>query len=171
MNRTRLANLVGALGSALADGQLREVTAASGLVASDVAALNAIGQAPGLSIEAVRTALAISHPGAVRSVDRIVAKGLAERGAGVDGRTRGLRLTVKGIAVWADLHAARMAWLKRTLDRVEASQLAALEPVVEALLAALTTSYDESEHICRLCDERSCPQRRCPVTLAVEQAS
>lgn len=170
MDRARLANLVGALGMALADGQQREVTAATALVASDAAALNAIGQTPGLSIEAVRTALAISHPGAVRSVDRLVAKGLAERGAGIDGRTLGLRLTPAGTAVWEVLNATRTAWLRQALDGIEGDHLAHLEPAVEALLAALTTSYADSEHTCRLCDERACPQRCCPVTLAVERA-
>jgi MarR family transcriptional regulator, negative regulator of the multidrug operon emrRAB len=171
MSPIRLANLVGAVAVALADGQQREVTAVTGLVASDAAALNAIGQSPGLSIEAVRTILAISHPGAVRAIDRLAAKGLAERGAGVDGRTRGLRLTDPGGKVWERLNAARTAWLDGALGDLDRGQLAHLESAVGALLAAPTTSHDESEHICRLCDERARSQHRCPVTLAVERMS
>lgn len=167
MDIDRLGNLLGALGVGLADGQANVAAAATGLAGPDGAALNAVGQQPGISIDGLRTVLALTHPGAVRVTDRLVARGLVERGPGVDGRTRGLRVTADGAAAWERLTAARREWLTALVGRLDGSAAAALEPVTEALLAALTTSFEESEHLCRLCDERVCPQDVCPVTVTV----
>ncbi|HWM22813.1 MAG TPA: MarR family winged helix-turn-helix transcriptional regulator [Ilumatobacteraceae bacterium] len=171
MDNPRLVNLVGALGLALADGQHRVVTAATGLASSDAAALNFVGQTPGCSIDAVRTTLAISHPGTVRLIDRLAVRGLVERKAGVDGRTRGLWLTPPGKHAWLRLNEARLAWLDTVIDRLGPTDQAQLESAVEDLLAVLTPGYDESEHMCRMCDLRVCPQDRCPITRALETAT
>ena len=171
MENRRLANLVGALGLTLADGQHRVVIAATGLAASEATALNFVGQTPGCSIESVRTALAISHPGTVRVIDRLADKGLIERRAGVDGRTRGLRLTPSGMDAWDRLNEARLVWLNTVIGRLGRTEQSQLESAVEDLLAVATPGYDESEHMCRMCDLRVCPQDRCPVTLALEDAS
>ena len=171
MKNPRLVNLVGALGLTLADGQQRAISAATGLAPSEAAALNFVGQTPGCSIEAVRTALAISHPGTVRVIDRLAGRALVERGAGVDGRTRGLWLTPSGQDAWVCLNETRLAWVHEAIDRLDRTEQAELEAAVEVLLTALTPGYDESEHMCRLCDLRACPQDRCPITLALEDAS
>ncbi|HEU5151605.1 MAG TPA: MarR family winged helix-turn-helix transcriptional regulator [Iamia sp.] len=159
----RLVNLVGALGVALSDGQRRAMGEASGLADTEAAAVNVIGLEPGRSIASVRVALAITHPGTVRVVDRLVARGLVERRAGVDGRTVGLHLTAEGEGAFTAQLAAREGWLAPFAE--------ALGPGGEALLdrlLGLTTGTDEDgEHLCRLCDDRVCPQDRCPVTLAV----
>jgi hypothetical protein len=39
--------------------------------------------------------------------------------------------------------------------------------MIETMLYDLTTGDEHAEAICRLCDEKLCPQGRCPVTLAV----
>jgi MarR family transcriptional regulator, negative regulator of the multidrug operon emrRAB len=171
MENRRLANLVGALGLTLADGQERVVIAATGLATSEATALNFVGQTPGCSIESVRTALAISHPGTVRVIDRLADKRLIERTAGVDGRTRGLRLTDSGMDAWDRLNEARIVWLNTVIDRLGRTEQSQLESAVEDLLAGVTPGYDESEHMCRLCDLRVCLQDRCPVTLALDDAS
>lgn len=171
MDNPRLLNLVGALGLSLADGQQRAVAVATGLAPTEAAALNFVGQTPGCSIESVRTALAITHPGTVRVIDRLAGRGLVERGAGADGRTRGLSLTTSGSAVWVRLNEARLAWLDAAIERLDRTARAQLESAVEDLLTVLTPGYDESEHMCRLCDLRVCPQDRCPITLALEDVS
>ena len=171
VDNLRLVNLVGALGLTLADGQQRVVTAATELASSDAAALNFVGQTPACSIDSVRTALAISHPGTVRVIDRLAGRGLVERRAGVDGRTRGLWLTPSGNDAWARLNEVRLAWLDAIVDRLGPTEQAQLESAVEDLLGLLTHGYDESEYMCRLCDLRVCPQDRCPVTLALEDSS
>jgi MarR family transcriptional repressor of emrRAB len=164
---SRTANLLGALGIALADAQTAELAASSGLAPTDAAALNAVGVAPGCSIRAVRVALGITHPGTVRTVDRLAAAGLVERRAGVDGRTVSLHLTAAGEEMWQRQADARLGWLERTIARLAPAERADVERVVSALLAAVTGDEASAERICRLCDEYRCPQDRCPVTLAI----
>jgi MarR family transcriptional regulator, negative regulator of the multidrug operon emrRAB len=163
---SRTANLLGALGLALADAQAALLTS-FGLQATDAAALNAIGLVPGCSIGTVRVALGITHPGTVRTVDRLVAAGLVERRAGVDGRTVSLFLTTEGSKTWQRLTDARLELLENLVASLSPSRRADLERVASSLLSALTGDEASAEHICRLCDERRCPQDRCPVTLAI----
>ena len=160
---SRTFNLVGALGMALADGQRRVMGAASGLADTEAAAVNVVGLAPGRSIASVRVALAITHPGTVRVVDRLVARHLVERRAGTDGRTVGLHLTAAGEEAFAAQAAAREAWLTPFAQALGSDA----EAVVERLLGLTGGTEEDGEHLCRLCDERVCPQDRCPVTIAV----
>ncbi|MFI6504897.1 MarR family winged helix-turn-helix transcriptional regulator [Nonomuraea typhae] len=164
---SRTANLLGALGLALADGQSAELAASSGLTPNDAAALNAVAAAPGCSIRAVQVALGITHPGTVRTIDRLAAAGLVERRAGMDGRTVSLHLTGAGAQVWQRQADARIAWLEQAIARLAPGERAGVERIVSALLAAITGDEASAERICRLCDENRCPQDRCPVTLAM----
>lgn len=164
---SRTANLLGALGIALADAQTSQLAASSGLSPTDAAALNAIGLVPGCSIATVRVALGITHPGTVRTIDRLVTAGLAERRAGVDGRTVGLHLTAQGEQTWLRQSAARLEWLEGIVAQLPRAERADVERVVSSILAAVTGDEESAERICRLCDERRCPQDRCPVTLAI----
>jgi MarR family transcriptional regulator, negative regulator of the multidrug operon emrRAB len=166
MMNSRLANLVGALGTALHDSQIAEVTA-PGLTATEASALNRVGQIPGCSINDLRIGLGISQPGTVRVVDGLVRRDLVTRAAGRDGRTVALQLTELGRTTWEALVDRRRAMLADALAAVPQRDLPALERAVSAVLSALTGGPDEAEHICRLCDEASCPQASCPVTLAV----
>lgn len=165
--RSRTANLLGALGLALADAQAAQLASSSGLPPTDAAALNAIGLFPGCSIGAVRVALAITHPGTVRTIDRLVGAGLVERSAGVDGRTVSLHLTADGEETWQRQTDARLGWLERTVAQLPSAERADVERVVSAILTAVTGDEESAERICRLCDGRRCPQKRCPVTLAI----
>jgi MarR family transcriptional repressor of emrRAB len=166
--RLRTANLLGALGTALADAQTNELAASSGLPPTDAAALNAIGTVPGCSITTVRITLGVTHPGAVRTVDRLVDAGLVVRRAGVDRRTVALHLTPDGEELWQQQSDARLHWLDRTIAQLPRSERADVERVVSALLSVVTDDEESAERICRFCDENRCPQRRCPVTLAAE---
>lgn len=161
--RSRTANLLGALGVALVDAQNQQLAMAP----TDAAALNAIGTAPGCSITEVRVTLGITHPGTVRTIDRLVAAGLVERGTGRDARTVGLHLTDAGEHTWRQQSDARLGWLQRVVAQLTPADQKDLERVASALLAAMTSDYESSERICRLCDESRCPQPRCPVTLAI----
>jgi DNA-binding MarR family transcriptional regulator len=164
----RTENLVGALALALSD-RLDDVLARSSeLRVPDAAVLNAIGQFPGRTIEAVRAALGITHGGVVRIVDRLAAAGLVERRPGPDARSLALHLTPTGTELWQVQTRARSEWLAELVRRVPSDVHPQVEPVVSALLAALTPDDDVAEITCRLCDESVCPQRRCPVTLAAE---
>ena len=164
---SRSANLLGALGLALADAQAAQLATSSGLAPTDAAALNAIGTVPGCTIAAVRVTLGITHPGTVRTVDRLVAAGLVQRRAGADARTVSLHLTAAGERAWQRQADARLGWLERTLARLPPSDRDDVERVVSSILSAVTGDEESAERICRLCDERRCPQDRCPVTLAI----
>jgi MarR family transcriptional regulator, negative regulator of the multidrug operon emrRAB len=165
-SKSRTANLLGALGLALADSQSRILYEASGLSVTDAAALNAVGQEPGRSIESVRVALGISHPGTVRTIDRLVAAGLVERSQGTDGRSVGLVPTELGRDLFRKQSKARSAWLRTLTSQLSEPEQAVLPRILEVLLDALTGDEADGEHICRMCLERVCPQAQCPVTLA-----
>jgi DNA-binding MarR family transcriptional regulator len=167
MSSDRTTNLVGALGIALADGQATAMREASGLADTEVAALNVIGLGGGPSIVDVRAALALTHPGTVRVVDRLVTRGLVVRVPGTDGRRVGLVLTPEGRAVFDDQARARTEWLAPFAAQIRLHVGPATDTLLEQLLAIPGGTFDDGEHLCRLCDDRVCPQDRCPVTIAV----
>ena len=79
----RTANLLGAVGLAVADrieNTTREILSHAG---ATHAALVVIGHGTGPSNDQLRRVLGLSHPGTVRLVDRLVADGLVERQLGV----------------------------------------------------------------------------------------
>jgi MarR family transcriptional regulator, negative regulator of the multidrug operon emrRAB len=162
----RSANLLGALGLALADTVSQEAASASGLSVVEASALNAIAQSPRCSVAFVADVLDLTHPGAVRVIDRLVAAGHARRTPGPDGRTVGLMATAAGRSSVRSMRNARRTTLMQLIGTLAADVAADLDRVLDPLLAALTSSERQSEHICRLCDEAVCPQDRCPVTLA-----
>ncbi len=110
--------------------------------------------------------LRISHPGAVQLTDRLERDGLVERVPGADGRTRLLFLTAAGERAAREVLTERAAVLDRALGALDDAAVAALTDGVCTMLAALTDDLLTSEHMCRLCDEHSCPDDRCPVERA-----
>ncbi|CAB4552901.1 MAG: MarR family transcriptional regulator [Actinomycetes bacterium] len=164
----RTANLLGALGLALHDRVATVVAEASGRSVVDSAAVNAVGHSPGASVGFVATVLGLTHAGAVRVIDRLERDGLLERRDGVDGRTLGLHLTPAGSRIWRRQLTARARLLDELVAGLPPRDRTALDGLLDQLLDALTTDVAGAEHTCRLCDERSCPQQACPVTLAVE---
>jgi DNA-binding MarR family transcriptional regulator len=163
----RSANLLGALALAFGD-ELRFATenaAAHG--ASAPAALVVIGTYPGLTIDALRPALSLSHSGTVRLIDRLEEDGLVLRGAGADGRSVSLQLTAAGRQAMRALLAERRAVIEGPLAALTARERKQLELLTEKLLAAMTRTREQADRYCRLCDEGSCPAPRCPVECAV----
>src|SRR4051812_13941012 len=110
----RTANLLGALSLAVADriqAAAEEVLDHGG---ETPAALIVIGYAAGLSNDMLRRIVGLSHPGAVRLVDKLVSDGLVERGPGRDGRQVTLQLTKRGRQVRSQLLARRLS----TIDQM-----------------------------------------------------
>jgi MarR family transcriptional repressor of emrRAB len=163
----RLENLVGALALALSDSMSVVVEAATGHAGAMSAALATLGQEPGLGIEQLRVPLGRTQSATVRIVDQLVADGHAERKPGHDQRSVAVVLTEQGTAAAAEVLDSRRAVLGEAIAALDPAEQRALEPIVAKLLAALTTDFDQSEQICRLCDVAACPQRICPVELAV----
>jgi DNA-binding MarR family transcriptional regulator len=105
----------------------------------------------------------------VRIVKRLEAGGLVEREPDpADARAVRLHLTREGEREARRLLAARQAALTPLLAGLGQRESAALEGLLERLLASVTDSGDDANRICRLCDPEVCGHpARCPVTQAV----
>jgi DNA-binding MarR family transcriptional regulator len=162
MSHDDLANQLGALALALADDMRGAAEAAAGEAGPAAAALVLAGHDPGLSIAALAPAVGLSHPGAVRLVDRLAADGLIERRPDpADRRAVGLHLTPAGQARAAAVQAARAAPLQALVAALSPAERAVLGPAVARLLAARVVGEAAALRVCRLCDHDRCGQ--CPV--------
>jgi MarR family transcriptional regulator, negative regulator of the multidrug operon emrRAB len=166
---SRAANLLAALALAVTDG-IREATEAQadGLAKSEPAALVTLAHYPGQSVGALAQTLGLTHSGAVRLADRLVAAGLARRVSAGWGRTVALHLTPSGRLAAAQVLARRQAAVERLVHGLEPDQTAALEQLAGRMLAALATDRASAHRLCRLCDEPLCERdAECPVDQAV----
>jgi MarR family transcriptional regulator, negative regulator of the multidrug operon emrRAB len=110
---SKTANLLGALALAVSDG-IGEATEgqADGLARSEPAALVTLAHYPGQSVAALAGTLGLTHSGAVRLADRLVAAGWARRVSAGPGRTLALYLTESG-RLGASRVVARRQGLRR----------------------------------------------------------
>ena len=164
----RTANLLGVVGLAVAeriDQNAREILRHSG---ETPAALVVIGYGFGPSNERLRKVLGLSHPGAVRLVDRLVADGLVERRAGADRRTIALFLTKKGTQAREELLAGRLEAIKPMVSVLDQLDQAAFGDLLHKMLEALNPTDAERCQLCRLCDDRVCVN--CPIPADFKQA-
>jgi MarR family transcriptional repressor of emrRAB len=163
MNDAQIANLLGALSLELSGAQESSAQDAAGLGTSACAALVTLGPYPGMTVGELAKILSLSHSVTVRLVDGLVEAGLIARKQGKDRRYVALRLTSRGAAIRQDILMARASVLSEALALLNRVKRAQLGEILSALLAGLTHSREEADHICRLCDEDACPGRRCPV--------
>lgn len=166
MNDDRTANIVGALALAISDTLLRGAQAAAPEPGPAAAAISLLAHDPGMSIDRLRRALGLSHPGAVRLVDRLVANGAVIREVSDrDRRAVALVLTEAGRRTCADIRAARLDGVAKMLDLLDADERAALGTLTEKLLRGLIKGENHAYSVCRLCDESACVD--CPVSSAL----
>jgi MarR family transcriptional repressor of emrRAB len=154
---SRAANLLGALGLAVAD-RLSGGSAAEALVELH-------GRRAGSTIDALAGVTGLSHSGTVRLVDRLVQSGLVERRRGADQRSVALYLTPPGRREARSVLARREASMHSMLALLTDDQRSALVAVVEPLLRELGAAPEAERRLCRLCDLESCGRTRgdCPV--------
>ncbi|MBK8458326.1 MAG: MarR family transcriptional regulator [Phyllobacteriaceae bacterium] len=164
----RLANVLGAFSLALGDKIARAIAEASDLGVMASAALIQIGQNPGLSIEQLRRFLGLSHSAAVRIIDQFERDGLAGRvrGAVKDSRVTSLSLSKEGEALMERMLAARHDVALALLDPLNDAERAALARLMDKTIGKIVDAGDDQDVVCRLCDLRTCPDERCPVTNA-----
>jgi MarR family transcriptional regulator, negative regulator of the multidrug operon emrRAB len=123
------------------------------LARSEPAALVTLAHYPGQSAGALARTLGLTHSGAVRLADRLVAAGWARRVSAGPGRTLALYLTESGrLGAWRVI-AKRQAFAERLVSALESDQAAALEQLAARLLAVLVTDRASACRLCRLCDE------------------
>jgi DNA-binding MarR family transcriptional regulator len=166
----RQANLLGALALAVGDRVQGSVAAETGRGGQSAAALAVLAQYDAVGIEGLRVPLGLSQPATVRLVDALVSAGLAARRPGADARSLTVVLTAKGRARAGAVLAARRGAVEAALHPLTGAERAALEPVLEKMLAAVTADRAQAELICRLCDLTACPAVRCPVESAAVAA-
>lgn len=160
------ANVLGTLALALTDRAEQAAARAAAHGAHAPAALVTLLWYPDRPVAHLATRLRVSHPGAVQLSERLAADGLVERVPGADGRTRLLSLTPAGERAARAVLSERAEAVARALGALDDDMLARLTDAVCTMLAALTDDLLTGEHMCRLCDERSCPDERCPVERA-----
>jgi DNA-binding MarR family transcriptional regulator len=173
-----LANVLGALATALDDAVTAAIESATGLTGAAPAALIALHDLlAGRSVDDLRQAVDLTHSGAVRLVDRLVADGLATRRPGVDGRSLAVVLTARGRRVARAAVDARAVVLHEALavlDRAERAQLTTLvEQLVTGVVHRRLSARAAGEGpaggwLCRQCDPAACgrPEGHCPAATA-----
>ena len=157
----RTANLLGVVGLAVAsriEQAAREVLSHAG---ETPAAVVVIGYGLGPSNDQLRRILGLSHPGAVRLIDRLVADGIVERRQGRDKRSVALYLTPTGAALREELLKERLAAIRPLLLPLSAAEQDVLASLLSKLLSSMQTTDLERCHLCRLCDDRVCLD--CPI--------
>lgn len=157
-------NVIGAWSLAVAGAIQRSTEEVAGIAGAAPAALGAVAADPDMSIDELRRTLDLTHPGAVRLVDRLEGCSWMQRRPG-RGRTVHLRLTAQGHRTHRRLLEARhqaIAALTETLDPAVLEQIAEL---VAPSLTAASTDTDRLRHLCRLCRRSDCDP--CPVAAGI----
>jgi len=167
----RTANLLGVLGLAVfgrIESTARDVLNHAGEAPG---AIVVIGYGLGPSNDQLRRILGLSHPGAVRLVDRLVADGLVERREGTDKRAIALHLTKRGKRLREKLLTGRLAAIRPFLTPLTDAEQEALGALLHKILASMETTDLERCTLCRLCDDRVCSDCPIPAEFRSKQAS
>lgn len=159
----RTANLLGALALELMERVERLSKRHPNETSSSMAALNVMGFYEGCSNNALAQALGLSHTATVRLVDKLEAAGLVASETGSDRRSVALKLTQDGRERAQELVLERCRHLCGMLDILSEEDQRHLSRISEILLKSLVVAARDADHICRLCDETSCPPDQCPV--------
>lgn len=157
----RTANLLGAVGLAVADRIKETARDILNHAGETPAALVVIGYGFGPSNDQLRRVLGLSHPGSVRLVDRLVADNLVERRKASDKRAIALYLTAEGATLREELLAGRLAAIKSLLNPLADSEQEALAALLHKMLSSFDATDLERCTLCRLCDNRVCSN--CPI--------
>lgn len=166
----RLINLFGALAQVVSDemrGAISQRFPAGGETST---ALSLIGHEPGLSIDQIGKAVRLSHAGAARVVERLVAQNFASKSPSADDRrVMRVSLTAIGLAERRALLNLRSTTIVRLLAAVAETDLAPLERVAETILASLVRDEVSARTICRLCNAEKCTN--CPTEIVVPMSA
>ena len=167
MKNIKLENVVGALALALSDAVLSSTQEQAPEAGPAAAAIALLGHEPGMTIERLRKALGLSHPGAVRLIDRLVAENVVERKQSEsDRRAVALHLTIAGESSCAEILQVRHQRIAQVLDILDPTERETLGMLTEKLLSNLVRDVDKAYSVCRLCDSSICTN--CPVEAGLE---
>ncbi|MDX1623891.1 MAG: MarR family transcriptional regulator [Gemmatimonadota bacterium] len=161
--REQLANLVGALAVAVKDELDALAKGVIGFGGTTPAALICIGMRPGRSIEVLRSALDLSHSGAVRLVDRLEDREWVRRSREKGQRSVSVELTPTGEKLVEKFLGRRRKLLMALLDPLTDDEIHKLGKGIRGILAEMPEGREEEWQICRLCEFRVCREMVCPV--------
>ncbi len=157
----RTTNLLGALALGITDRMRSGMQKTLNRSGETAAALIVIGYVPGLSVQVLRQVLELSHPGAVRLIDRLGDDGLVERRKGADGRSVALHLTTQGVKLRQRLMDNRLRTLEAALNGLTEDERETLGDLLAKVLTNLPENEMAKHRICRLCAVKTCS--RCPI--------
>ncbi|MFK8182393.1 MAG: MarR family winged helix-turn-helix transcriptional regulator [Phormidesmis sp.] len=161
VGKKKIENIVGALSLALSD-DLLQAAQNHAPTSAPAAAISLVGHMPGMTINHLRSALGLSHPGTVRLVDRLVRDDLVKRDRSTtDGRAVALTLTVSGEAMCQHILASRQNTLARALASLSHDERETLGKLAETMLQNILRDEAHAIQTCRLCDPVVCTN--CPV--------
>jgi DNA-binding MarR family transcriptional regulator len=160
-NDDRRDNMLGAFVLSVGDRLRRETEEAIGHTGASAAALIMITEFPDRTIEFLRQSIGLSHPAAVRVVDRLVEQGLVRRRPAGRGPAVALRATAAGERQARRILEIRQKVLADSLPDLSPAESDALVAILERALAHLSESPGTTH--CRLCDMKRCPRADCPV--------
>lgn len=167
MDASRNRNVFGAFALMVADDIVRAASAEAPDAGPAASALALLGHDPGMSVRTLAKGVGLSHAGAVRLVDRLVAEGFVERRQHMtDGRTVALYLTAQGEQRSGAVLAARDSVLAETLTALSLDEQTMLATLAERVLRARLRDLDHAYEVCRLCKYSACT--RCPVDDVLE---
>lgn len=145
---------------AFLDAALEE--AGGRLTPTQYQALRFIALHDGACIRDLAASLHVSHPAAVKLVERLVAAGLAVRSPCPEDRRRVcLGLSEDGRHVWAEARARHQELVEKALRRMGQEQAAHLLELLLSFVRAAVESVDQLGKICLYCGVEHTP--RCPV--------
>lgn len=129
------------------------------------------------SIGGIADSVGVTHPAAVKLVDKLVAKGLALRGvAQTDHRQAAIRITSLGRRLVNRVRAERTQRLARVLDSMQADEREALIRGLQGFVSAALQGEQTLDRLCGSCqallptdcdDFRPLPRRAAGEALAV----
>lgn len=157
-----LVNIVGALCLAVTDAVNARLAAAVAWGPSAPALFTTLYFSPQLSIDELATVLGITVPGTVQLVNRMEAEGLARREVGADRRRRHLTLTDAGADLAEQVLAVRREVVSAAVSGLTRAEREQMLPLIEQMVMSMSGTRLAADRLCRLCDERSCPDYRCP---------
>jgi len=164
----RRENLLGALVLTVGDRIREETEGVLGHSGGAAAALAAIAQQPGGTVEDLRRAIGRSHPAAVRIVDRLVELGLVVRRPSGRGPAVALTATAEGRERARRVLAARRRVIGETMPDLAPEEAATLTAILERALQK-AAELPHGVTVCRLCDKGRCRRDDCPVVRRLEE--
>ena len=160
---SNLDNVFGAVALGISDQIVEVIQAETDLSAVEAATLVQVHFRPNETIKSLAAKLRLSHPGAVRVVDRLRSRGYIGRSPGQDKRQALLVLTDKGERSSKQVSEARARVLKTVLAALTDEDRDVLTPILSRLIrGAVRDKVDAYAH-CRFCDTDLCYSKNCPI--------